>query len=472
MPAAIPLAIGAASTVGTVVAAKNNKKAIDKSTDAQLQANREAIAAQERAFNQGLQFQQNALDQSIGLNRDIYNSSGQLQTSIYNQNVARLDPYSLRGNAAGNQINAMLGLDTAEYSPARPVQFTPLPPPTTNTGATPAPAGTPTPTPAPAPPPSTAPSNAPMISAYAAQRYPELMAQIPAYARGTDYHPGGAALVGEQGPEIVNLPQGAQVIPNALMQATLQSGRDDRAARAADRDARRAGVDAEREARATARDERQQRRNDRLQGVGALPQAPGAPTANTTNTTGNTPANALTPQQTALNAFYDTPLYQFPLQRGLEAINANYAARGMLESGAAQKSLLDYGAGVAGGALGDYFGLLGNQQGVGLSAASAQAGIGQGYANSLTGLGSNYANSLSALNSNFANNASNLAGQLGGAIGQGAINTGNALSNQAMANANNNNGLISGLGNIFGSALGAASYTPYAASWSYNPMMS
>ena len=34
-----------------------------------------------------------------------------------------------------------------------------------------------------------------------------------AYARGTSYHPGGLALVGEQGPEIVDLPQGSKVYP-------------------------------------------------------------------------------------------------------------------------------------------------------------------------------------------------------------------------------------------------------------------
>ena len=34
------------------------------------------------------------------------------------------------------------------------------------------------------------------------------------FAQGTDFSPSGAALVGERGPEIVNLPQGAQVVPN------------------------------------------------------------------------------------------------------------------------------------------------------------------------------------------------------------------------------------------------------------------
>ncbi|PIE15178.1 MAG: hypothetical protein CSA68_07460 [Rhodobacterales bacterium] len=34
------------------------------------------------------------------------------------------------------------------------------------------------------------------------------------FARGTDYAPGGAAIVGEQGPELVHLPRGSRVIPN------------------------------------------------------------------------------------------------------------------------------------------------------------------------------------------------------------------------------------------------------------------
>lgn len=38
--------------------------------------------------------------------------------------------------------------------------------------------------------------------------------RLAGFAGGTDYAPGGMALVGERGPEIVNLPRGAQVIPN------------------------------------------------------------------------------------------------------------------------------------------------------------------------------------------------------------------------------------------------------------------
>ena len=37
---------------------------------------------------------------------------------------------------------------------------------------------------------------------------------VPQYAKGTDFHPGGLAVVGEDGPELVQLPRGGKVYPN------------------------------------------------------------------------------------------------------------------------------------------------------------------------------------------------------------------------------------------------------------------
>lgn len=45
-----------------------------------------------------------------------------------------------------------------------------------------------------------------------------LVSKIPFFAGGTDSAPGGMAVVGERGPEIVNLPRGSQVIPNHKIQ--------------------------------------------------------------------------------------------------------------------------------------------------------------------------------------------------------------------------------------------------------------
>lgn len=45
---------------------------------------------------------------------------------------------------------------------------------------------------------------------------------IPRNARGTSYFPGGLSLVGEEGPELVNLPRGSQVFSNSRTQSLLK----------------------------------------------------------------------------------------------------------------------------------------------------------------------------------------------------------------------------------------------------------
>lgn len=47
---------------------------------------------------------------------------------------------------------------------------------------------------------------------------------FPMFANGTNYAPGGPALVGEDGPEIVNLPRGAQVVPNDVLRNGMGGG--------------------------------------------------------------------------------------------------------------------------------------------------------------------------------------------------------------------------------------------------------
>jgi hypothetical protein len=41
-----------------------------------------------------------------------------------------------------------------------------------------------------------------------------MLKAVPGFAIGTDFAPGGMAWVGENGPELVNLPRGSQVISN------------------------------------------------------------------------------------------------------------------------------------------------------------------------------------------------------------------------------------------------------------------
>lgn len=45
----------------------------------------------------------------------------------------------------------------------------------------------------------------------------------PKFAEGTNFAPGGVSLVGEKGPELVNLPRGAKVTPNNLLTSALQN---------------------------------------------------------------------------------------------------------------------------------------------------------------------------------------------------------------------------------------------------------
>jgi tape measure domain-containing protein len=47
---------------------------------------------------------------------------------------------------------------------------------------------------------------------------------VPGYAEGTNNHPGGLAIVGEKGPELLNLPRGAQVIPQVPRMPELIGG--------------------------------------------------------------------------------------------------------------------------------------------------------------------------------------------------------------------------------------------------------
>ena len=49
------------------------------------------------------------------------------------------------------------------------------------------------------------------------------MPSLPGFAAGTDFYPGGLGLVGEQGPELVQLPRGSKIYP-ADVTADMLSG--------------------------------------------------------------------------------------------------------------------------------------------------------------------------------------------------------------------------------------------------------
>jgi hypothetical protein len=48
--------------------------------------------------------------------------------------------------------------------------------------------------------------------------------KVPGFADGTNFAPGGLALVGERGPELVSLPRGSQVTPNERINSLIGGG--------------------------------------------------------------------------------------------------------------------------------------------------------------------------------------------------------------------------------------------------------
>ena len=149
----------------------------------------------------------------------------------------------------------------------------------------------------------------------------------------------------------------------------------------------------------------------------------------------------------AFDRFQNSSGYQFRKDEGMNALASQYRGRGVSQSGAADRELIKFGQNFGSNEFGRYMGYLGNQQGVGLSAASALAGVGQNYANSVSANNANAANAASnAALVNGANQANaygtafnalgNFAGQaLGSSFGQNAANTiGNTASANAMAN--------------------------------------
>lgn len=139
----------------------------------------------------------------------------------------------------------------------------------------------------------------------------------------------------------------------------------------------------------------------------------------TTATPTPTPA-ATTPQQDYNQAFQNyqnSTGYQFRMGQGMNALNSGYAARGLLHSGAAQKAALQYGQNIGSAEFGNYLGYLSNQQGVGLSGASALAGVGQNYVNSVTANNNNSADAISNGALMKGRNNANMWGGIAGGIG-------------------------------------------------------
>lgn len=292
------------SVVGGVVASKNNSKAINKATDAQTQSNAASVA---------------------------------LQRDVYNQNKETLSPFVARGNAAGETMNALLGLGGA----MQPIN-----------GQQPIAGGQ-----------------------NQAQRGGPGAANYYGIGDGSVFSATSPAAARDFSPQVGSMYNGGSPFGQARMNALAMQ---------------------------------------------SLPS--NQPTAQ--QIVPQQAQQGQTAQDAANNAFdifRNSTGYQFRLNEGLDAVNSGYAGAGTLQSGAALKGITEYGQNFASNEFGNYMGMLGNQQGVGLSAAGAQAGVGVQYANNISNLNQQNAN---------------------------------ALSNAAVAKANNSNALIGGISSGIGNAVG------------------
>lgn len=125
-------------------------------------------------------------------------------------------------------------------------------------------------------------------------------------------------------------------------------------------------------------------------------------------------ADRFTPTRaTNMDAFTASPDYQFRMNEGARALTARNSALGIQDSGAAQKSALQYNQNLAAGEFGDWWNRQAGLAGVGQTAAGANQSAGQNYANVGTNINQNKANALGSSYINQGNIWGNLITGLG-----------------------------------------------------------
>lgn len=135
---------------------------------------------------------------------------------------------------------------------------------------------------------------------------------------------------------------------------------------------------------------------------------------------GNVTGGAATAGTPDMSGFTTSPDYQFRLQQGDKNVNASYAAKGSLESGAAQKALVDYGQASASQEYGNYFNRLATLAGYGTQANTADANAGTNFANTTGANTINGANTQANLTIGNANATNAALGQVTGILSSGS----------------------------------------------------
>ena len=121
--------------------------------------------------------------------------------------------------------------------------------------------------------------------------------------------------------------------------------------------------------------------------------------------------------QDAFKQYIQNSDYGFQFGQGSNAVNSGYAGAGTLQSGAAMRAMEKYRQDLQSGYRNEYMGALGNQQGVGLSGASALAGVSQNFANTMTNNNNAAGNALANAALVKGNNSfGNVLGMIGGGL--------------------------------------------------------
>lgn len=134
--------------------------------------------------------------------------------------------------------------------------------------------------------------------------------------------------------------------------------------------------------------------------------------------TGQEGAAQMVPQSAAgsMAGFFQSPDYQFRLNEGARALTARNAALGIQDSGAAQRSAIQYAGNLASGEFNNYANRLSALAGVGQTTAQNNAALGQNYAGAVGQLGINNAQNLA---SSYQQQAQAQQGLYGGLVGAG-----------------------------------------------------
>ena len=127
-----------------------------------------------------------------------------------------------------------------------------------------------------------------------------------------------------------------------------------------------------------------------------------------------------TPTPSGMDAFFQSPDYQFRLNEQNRNLTARNAALGIQDSGAAQKAALQYSGNLASGEFNNYANRLASLAGVGQTAANTSAQLGQNFANNFGNLQTQNAQNLGSSYMQQGQNTANMWGNLAN-IGSSAL---------------------------------------------------